>query len=167
MWDPSGTCSPSDGSTRSPSRSPSGSSHRTHTANGTASTPASDADPKPPLAASLPPRTDSSRLAAFTHHRTETVHFHPYEVSHVRLDADSTSRPRIGRLCRNMMRYRVRWVGSGCGDPGQPGGAGVSLFTGILQSHLACLTDELAMPWEAGLHGRRHAVRGGARKGSV
>ncbi|MEU4013423.1 transposase family protein [Streptomyces pseudogriseolus] len=38
------------------------------------------------------------------------------------------------------------------------------LFTGISQRHLACLIDELAAPWEAGLEGRRHAARGGARK---
>ncbi|MFI6337383.1 transposase family protein [Streptomyces sp. NPDC050535] len=38
------------------------------------------------------------------------------------------------------------------------------LFTGISQCHLACLVEELALPWQADLEGRRHAVRGGARK---
>ncbi|WP_369199084.1 transposase family protein, partial [Streptomyces djakartensis] len=38
------------------------------------------------------------------------------------------------------------------------------LFTGLSQHHLACLVEELAAPWQAGLEGRRHAARGGARK---
>lgn len=38
------------------------------------------------------------------------------------------------------------------------------LFTGISRHHLACLVEELAAPWQAGLEGRRHAVRGGVRK---
>lgn len=38
------------------------------------------------------------------------------------------------------------------------------LFTGISQHHLAFLARELAVPWQAGLAGRRHAARGGARK---
>ncbi|MET9567475.1 transposase family protein, partial [Streptomyces tauricus] len=38
------------------------------------------------------------------------------------------------------------------------------LFTGISQRHLACLIEELAQPWQAGLEGRRHAARGGARR---
>ncbi|MGK5449782.1 transposase family protein [Streptomyces radiopugnans] len=38
------------------------------------------------------------------------------------------------------------------------------LFTGISRQHLACLVEELAAPWQAGLEGRRHAARGGARK---
>ncbi|MDQ1029467.1 hypothetical protein QF035_007049 [Streptomyces umbrinus] len=38
------------------------------------------------------------------------------------------------------------------------------LFTGISQHHLACLVEELALPWQADLEGRRHAARGGARK---
>ncbi|MFE2118502.1 transposase family protein [Streptomyces microflavus] len=38
------------------------------------------------------------------------------------------------------------------------------LFTGISRHHLACLAEELAVPWQAGLEGRRHAVRGGVRK---
>ena len=38
------------------------------------------------------------------------------------------------------------------------------LFTGISRQHLACLAEELAVPWQAGLEGRRHAVRGGVRK---
>ncbi|MFJ9096839.1 transposase family protein [Streptomyces globisporus] len=38
------------------------------------------------------------------------------------------------------------------------------LFTGISRHHLACLVAELAVPWQAGLEGRRHAVRGGVRK---
>ncbi|MES9512101.1 transposase family protein [Streptomyces sp. NPDC000609] len=38
------------------------------------------------------------------------------------------------------------------------------LFTGISRQHLACLVDELSAPWQAGLEGRRHAARGGARK---
>ncbi|MFF9203654.1 transposase family protein [Streptomyces sp. NPDC014986] len=38
------------------------------------------------------------------------------------------------------------------------------LFTGISRSHLACLIGELAVSWEADCEGRRHAVRGGARK---
>ncbi|MET9563416.1 transposase family protein, partial [Streptomyces tauricus] len=36
------------------------------------------------------------------------------------------------------------------------------LFTGISQRHLACLIEELAQPWQAGLEGRRHAARGEA-----
>ncbi|MGC5567856.1 transposase family protein [Streptomyces sp. FR-108] len=38
------------------------------------------------------------------------------------------------------------------------------LFTGISQRHLARLVDELALPWEAEVEGRRHAARGGDRK---
>ncbi|MER6564607.1 transposase family protein, partial [Streptomyces sp. NPDC001027] len=38
------------------------------------------------------------------------------------------------------------------------------LFTGISRRHLACLIEELAQPWQAGVEGRRHAARGGARK---
>ncbi|MDQ0681118.1 hypothetical protein QFZ56_000081 [Streptomyces achromogenes] len=38
------------------------------------------------------------------------------------------------------------------------------LFTGISRRHLAFLIDELAVPWQAGVEGRRHAARGGARK---
>lgn len=38
------------------------------------------------------------------------------------------------------------------------------LFTGLSRRHLACLVEELAEPWQAGVEGRRHAVRGGARK---
>ncbi|MFC9285419.1 transposase family protein [Streptomyces sp. NPDC057052] len=38
------------------------------------------------------------------------------------------------------------------------------LFTGISRRHLACLAQELAVPWEAGVEGRRHAARGGTRK---
>ncbi|MFF8036272.1 transposase family protein [Streptomyces sp. NPDC016626] len=37
-------------------------------------------------------------------------------------------------------------------------------FTGISRRHLACLIEELALPWQAGLEGRRHAARGGIRK---
>ena len=38
------------------------------------------------------------------------------------------------------------------------------LFTGISQRHLACLIEELADPWQAGVEGRRHTARGGARR---
>jgi hypothetical protein len=38
------------------------------------------------------------------------------------------------------------------------------LFTGISRRHLACLIEELALPWEAGVEGRRHAAGGGTRK---
>nr|WP_237492835.1 transposase family protein [Streptomyces sp. YIM 132580] len=38
------------------------------------------------------------------------------------------------------------------------------LFTEIPRLHLACLVEELAVPWQAGLEGRRHAVCGGVRK---
>ncbi|WP_405595654.1 transposase family protein [Streptomyces sp. NBC_01092] len=38
------------------------------------------------------------------------------------------------------------------------------LFTGISRRHLACLVEELAAPWQAGVEGRRHAARGGGRK---
>ena len=38
------------------------------------------------------------------------------------------------------------------------------LFTGISRPHLACLIEELAQPWHAGLEGRRHTARGGGRK---
>ncbi|MCE3030826.1 transposase [Streptomyces sp. CMSTAAHL-2] len=38
------------------------------------------------------------------------------------------------------------------------------LFTGLSRHHLACLDDELAAPWQAGVEDRRHAARGGARK---
>ncbi|MGC9544389.1 transposase family protein, partial [Streptomyces sp. UG1] len=30
------------------------------------------------------------------------------------------------------------------------------LFTGISRRHLARLVEELAMPWQAGVEGRRH-----------
>ncbi|MEV0889015.1 transposase family protein [Streptomyces microflavus] len=38
------------------------------------------------------------------------------------------------------------------------------LFTGISRRHLARLIEELAVPWQAGVEGRRHAARGGVRK---
>ncbi|MFL1906118.1 transposase family protein [Streptomyces tauricus] len=38
------------------------------------------------------------------------------------------------------------------------------LFTGLSRRHLACLVEELAVPWQAGVEGRRHAARGGVRK---
>ncbi|MFF9691118.1 hypothetical protein [Streptomyces sp. NPDC014623] len=38
------------------------------------------------------------------------------------------------------------------------------LFTGIFRRHLARLIEELAVPWQAGPEGRRHAARGGTRK---
>ncbi|MEU6278294.1 transposase family protein [Streptomyces populi] len=38
------------------------------------------------------------------------------------------------------------------------------LFTGLSRSHPACLVEELAGPWQAGVEGRRHATRSGARK---
>ncbi|MFE6904817.1 transposase family protein, partial [Streptomyces sp. NPDC057717] len=38
------------------------------------------------------------------------------------------------------------------------------LRTGISRRHLACLAEELAVPWQAGVEGRRHAGRGGSRK---
>ncbi|MEV6477997.1 transposase family protein [Streptomyces sp. NPDC051657] len=38
------------------------------------------------------------------------------------------------------------------------------LFTGISRHHLACLVEELGVPWQAGVEGRRHAARGGVRK---
>ncbi|MFI1769146.1 transposase family protein [Streptomyces sp. NPDC020800] len=38
------------------------------------------------------------------------------------------------------------------------------LFTGISRRHLSCLAEELALPWQAAVEGRRHEVRGGARK---
>lgn len=38
------------------------------------------------------------------------------------------------------------------------------LFTGISRCHLACLVEELAVSWQAGVEGRSHAARGGARK---
>ncbi|GGR65764.1 transposase [Streptomyces aurantiogriseus] len=38
------------------------------------------------------------------------------------------------------------------------------LFTGISRRHLALLVEELAVPWQAAVEGRRHAARGGARK---
>ncbi|MFD8525582.1 transposase family protein [Streptomyces capillispiralis] len=38
------------------------------------------------------------------------------------------------------------------------------LFTGISRHHLARLIEELAVPWQAGVEGRRHAARGGGRK---
>lgn len=41
------------------------------------------------------------------------------------------------------------------------------LFTGTSRRHLALLVEELAVPWQAGLEGRRHAPRGGARKRAV
>ncbi|MCX4851369.1 hypothetical protein OHB19_40085 [Streptomyces sp. NBC_00893] len=33
------------------------------------------------------------------------------------------------------------------------------LFTGISQRHLACLIEELAVPWQAGVEGRRALSR--------
>ncbi|MER6481205.1 transposase family protein [Streptomyces filamentosus] len=38
------------------------------------------------------------------------------------------------------------------------------LFTGVSRSHLSSLVAELAGPWVAGVEGRRHQARGGARK---
>ncbi|MFD9420739.1 transposase family protein [Streptomyces goshikiensis] len=38
------------------------------------------------------------------------------------------------------------------------------VFTGVSRRHLASLVEELAGPWQAGVEGRRHAARGGARK---
>lgn len=38
------------------------------------------------------------------------------------------------------------------------------LFTGISWAHLSSLTAELARPWVAEVEGRRHQVRGGARR---
>ncbi|MEU2674267.1 IS5/IS1182 family transposase, partial [Streptomyces sp. NPDC007164] len=38
------------------------------------------------------------------------------------------------------------------------------VFTGISRRHLACLVQELAEPWLAGVEGRRHAARGGSRR---
>ncbi|MEV7953277.1 transposase family protein [Streptomyces sp. NPDC058316] len=38
------------------------------------------------------------------------------------------------------------------------------LFTGISRRHLSCLAQELVQPWQATVEGRRHEVRGGARK---
>ncbi|MFE9139714.1 transposase family protein [Streptomyces sp. NPDC007355] len=38
------------------------------------------------------------------------------------------------------------------------------LFTGVSRHHLACLAEELAGPWQAGVEGRRHEARGGARR---
>ncbi|MFB7227593.1 transposase family protein [Streptomyces fimicarius] len=38
------------------------------------------------------------------------------------------------------------------------------LFTGISRHHLARLVEELAVSWQAGVEGRRHAARGGIRK---
>jgi hypothetical protein len=38
------------------------------------------------------------------------------------------------------------------------------LFTGISRRHLACLVEELAQLWQAGVEGRRHEVRGGPRR---
>ncbi|MBP2056272.1 hypothetical protein J2Z21_009290 [Streptomyces griseochromogenes] len=38
------------------------------------------------------------------------------------------------------------------------------LFTGISRRHQSCLAQELAQPWQAAVEGRRHEVRGGARK---
>ncbi|MDQ0408773.1 hypothetical protein J2S50_007405 [Streptomyces sp. DSM 40167] len=38
------------------------------------------------------------------------------------------------------------------------------LFTGISRRHLALLVEKLAVPWQAGVEGRRYAARGGARK---
>lgn len=40
----------------------------------------------------------------------------------------------------------------------------VRRHTGISRRHLACLIEKLAVPWQAGLEGRRRAARGGARK---
>ncbi|GAA2447922.1 hypothetical protein GCM10010405_34160 [Streptomyces macrosporus] len=38
------------------------------------------------------------------------------------------------------------------------------LFTGISRRHLAGMVEESAVPWQAGLEGRRHAARGGVGK---
>ncbi|MFJ8803008.1 transposase family protein [Streptomyces sp. NPDC102487] len=38
------------------------------------------------------------------------------------------------------------------------------VFTGISERHLACLVEELAGQWLAGVEGRRHAARGGSRR---
>ncbi|MFB7112156.1 transposase family protein [Streptomyces sp. NPDC056190] len=38
------------------------------------------------------------------------------------------------------------------------------LFTGITQRHLSCLAEELALPWQAAVEGRRHDARGGSRR---
>ncbi|MGI5518199.1 AI-2E family transporter [Streptomyces sp. CA-106131] len=38
------------------------------------------------------------------------------------------------------------------------------LFTGISRRHLACLIEELAQPWQAGVEGRRHEARGRPRR---
>ncbi|MEV7536956.1 transposase family protein [Streptomyces hydrogenans] len=38
------------------------------------------------------------------------------------------------------------------------------LFTVLSRHHLACLAEELAGPWQAGVEGRRHEARGGARR---
>ncbi|MFK4106873.1 IS5/IS1182 family transposase, partial [Streptomyces sp. NPDC019531] len=38
------------------------------------------------------------------------------------------------------------------------------LFTGVSRRHIARLVEELAIPWQADLEGRRHAARGGVRK---
>ncbi|WP_030932010.1 transposase family protein [Streptomyces sp. NRRL B-24720] len=38
------------------------------------------------------------------------------------------------------------------------------VFTGISRRHLACLVEELAGQWQAGVEGRRHAARGGSRR---
>ncbi|MBL1083446.1 hypothetical protein JK359_15930 [Streptomyces actinomycinicus] len=38
------------------------------------------------------------------------------------------------------------------------------LFAGITRRHLARSIEELAVPWQADLEGRRHVARGGARK---
>ncbi|MFD5721565.1 transposase family protein [Streptomyces sp. NPDC127036] len=39
-----------------------------------------------------------------------------------------------------------------------------ALFTGVSTAHLSSLVAELARPWLVGVEGRRHQVRGGARK---
>lgn len=51
-----------------------------------------------------------------------------------------------------------------CGDHGLSGGAGTSAVHGVSRRHLVLLVGESAVPWQAGVEGRRHAARGGARK---
>ncbi|MFH9611339.1 transposase family protein [Streptomyces sp. NPDC017448] len=38
------------------------------------------------------------------------------------------------------------------------------LLTGVSRRHLGCLVEVLAVSWQAGVEGRRHAARGGIRK---
>ncbi|WP_309031977.1 helix-turn-helix domain-containing protein, partial [Streptomyces alfalfae] len=38
------------------------------------------------------------------------------------------------------------------------------VFMGVSQRHLILLVEEVAVPWQAGLEGRRHVVRGRARE---